>query len=112
MVGGATGSGLRHDDREACEIDTFLLSCRVIGRNVETALLSHVTQAAAGRGMKSVRGWFFPTKKNAPAKEFYAQHGFTLTSTSSAGSLWTLDLQTSRVECPEWVKLSVLQEKA
>jgi len=109
---GLVGVAVVHDDREACEIDTFLLSCRVIGRNVETALLSHVTQAAAGRGMKSVRGWFFPTKKNAPAKEFYAQHGFTLTSTSSAGSLWTLDLQTSRVECPEWVKLSVLQEKA
>ena len=108
---GLVGVAITHDERESCEIDTLLLSCRVIGRNVETALLSYVAQTAAGRGMKALRGLFVPTKKNAPAKEFYAQHGFSMSSTNGDGSVWTLDLQTARVECPEWVKLSILQEK-
>lgn len=103
---GLVGVAITHDDGSACEIDTFLLSCRVIGRTVETAFLSHLAEHARARGLKSLRGWFLPTKKNSPAKNFYAQHGFTQESANGDGSLWALDLQ-NNIACPDWVKLRV-----
>lgn len=108
---GLVGVAITRDDGDFCEIDTLLLSCRVIGRDIETALLSHLAQSAKNRDLKFMRGWFIPTRKNAPAKEFYAKHGFTQTSTNGERSLWSLDLQTVDIECPEWVDLHVAADE-
>ena len=107
---GLVGVAIAHDEGEQCEIDTFLLSCRVIGRTVETALLAHLAESAAQRGRKRLAGWFLPTKKNAPARDFYRQHGFEQQETNSTGELWTLDLNRSTLRCPEWIKLKVMAE--
>jgi FkbH-like protein len=90
-----------------CEIDTFLLSCRVIARTVETAMLSFVVEESRSRGLTMLRGWFVPTAKNAPAADLYRKHGFEACSATDAGSCWTLDLRTAQVECPEWIELAV-----
>jgi FkbH-like protein len=103
---GLVGVAITRDEGNACEIDTFLLSCRVIGRDVETALLSHLSQAAAGRGRQRLCGWFLPTTKNAPAREFYRQHGFELQQNDAQGSQWAFDLQKARIACPQWIKLT------
>jgi FkbH-like protein len=58
-------------------IDTFLLSCRVIGRRVETALLSALSEEVRGRGARALLGEYLPTAKNKPAADFYPKHGFT-----------------------------------
>jgi predicted enzyme involved in methoxymalonyl-ACP biosynthesis len=47
-----------------------------------------------------------PTKKNAPAGSFYAQHGFRLVRETSDGSLWALDLDQERPTCPEWIQIA------
>ena len=104
---GLVGVAIAHDEGEQCEVDTFLLSCRVIGRTVETALLAHLAEGAAQRGHKRLVGRFLPTKKNAPARDFYPQHGFEPQETNGAGSLWTLDLESSTLRCPDWIKLKV-----
>ena len=103
---GLVGVAISHLDGEVCEIDSFLLSCRVIGRTVESALLSHLAQAAAMRGRKRLAGWFLPTKKNAPAREFYRQHGFELAKQNGDGGLWPLDLTQHKITSPEWVKVN------
>ena len=84
----------------SCEIDTFLLSCRVIGRTVETALLASLAEEARARGARRLEGWFLPTKKNAPAKDFYRSHGFQLMSETLAGELWGLDLADADLRAP------------
>jgi FkbH-like protein len=104
---GLVGVAIAHDEAEQCEVDTFLLSCRVIGRTVETALLAHLAESARQRGRKRLVGWFLPTKKNAPARDFYQQHGFERQETNGTGSLWALDLQSSTLRCPAWIKLKV-----
>jgi FkbH-like protein len=107
---GLVGVAIAHDLGEQCEVDTFLLSCRVIGRTVETALLAHLAESAAQRGRRRLEGWYLPTKKNAPARDFYEQHGFELQVTNCEGSLWTLDLPSSKLRSPEWIKLKVTTE--
>jgi FkbH-like protein len=103
---GLVGVAITHDEGEQCEVDTFLLSCRVIGRTVETALLAHLAESAAQRGCKRLVGWFLPTKKNAPARDFYQQHGFERREANGIGSLWSLDLKLSALRCPDWIELN------
>src|SRR5215469_16741555 len=102
---GLVGVSITRDEGDACEIDSFLLSCGVVGRTVEPALLAHLVDQAAERGRKRLLGWFLPTKKNVPAREFYKQHGFELTQQNGEGSLWSLDLTQQRIAAPEWVKV-------
>jgi FkbH-like protein len=104
---GVVGVAITRDQGEQCEVDTFLLSCRVIGRTVETALLAHLAESAAQRGRQRLIGWFLPTKKNAPARDFYQQHGFERQDADGAGSLWALDLKSSGLRSPDWIKLKV-----
>jgi FkbH-like protein len=109
---GLVGVAITRDHEDECEIDTFLLSCRVIGRTVETALLAHLAESAEQRGRKRLIGWFLPTKKNAPARDFYEQHGFERQEVNDTGSLWKLDLKRSTLRSPEWIKVKVTEAMA
>ncbi len=102
---GLVGVAITRDEAETCNIETFLLSCRVIGRNVETALLSHLALGAATRGRRRLAGRFVSTRKNAAARDFYARHGFQVLEENSDGSVWTLDLQHHTIATPEWIRL-------
>src|ERR1022692_590212 len=101
---GLVGVAIARVDGEVCEIDSFLLSCRVIGRTLETALLAHLAADARERGAKVLQGWFRPTKKNAPALEFYREHGFEVAERTAEGVLWKLDLREKEIHTPEWIK--------
>jgi len=90
---------------QVCEIDTFLMSCRVIGRSVETALLATIAAEARAQGARVLQGWFLPTKKNAPAAGFYRDHGFEEARRDESGTLWSLDLTLHQVGIPEWIEV-------
>ena len=82
-----------------------MLSCRVIGRTVETALLAAIVEDARRRGRSRVRGWFLPTAKNAPASGFYERHGFQAVAQTEEAAVWELDLQMDDVKFPEWIRV-------
>jgi FkbH-like protein len=92
---------------DTCRIDTFLLSCRVIGRGVETAMLSFLACQARAAGATRLAGEFIPTKKNAPARDFYANHGFQCVSSQEDRSLWEFDLLKGTIPSPAWFKISL-----
>ena len=58
-------------------IDTFLTSCRVIGRKVEDRLLDKAVELCRERGHRKIVGEYIPTPKNQLAADFYEIHGFT-----------------------------------
>ena len=103
---GLVGVAISHLEGEVCEIDSFLLSCRVIGRTVETALLAHLASDARVRGAQRLQGWFLPTQKNAPAREFYREHGFEAGEPAGDGVLWILDLTAKQIRTPDWIHLA------
>ena len=102
---GLVGVAITRDEAETCDIETFLLSCRVIGRAVETVFLSYLARGAATRGRRRLAGRFIPTRKNAPARDFYARHGFQLLEENHDGSVWALDLQHHTIATPEWIRI-------
>ena len=58
-------------------IDTFLLSCRIMGRGIENAILSQILIEAKANGIEEIRAEFIPTQKNKPAENFLSSFGFT-----------------------------------
>lgn len=77
----------RPDDQwgeNALLIDTWLMSCRVLGRQVEAAALEVVAREATTRGARSLIGEYRPTPRNGLVSDHYAKLGFTPTSAPSA----------------------------
>ncbi len=106
---GLVGVAITQRRDETSEIDTLVLSCRVIGRTVETAFLSFLVDHARKQGAERLQGWFLPTKKNAPARDFYPDHGFRLLEDNGQGALWELELAGAPIQCPEWVRLHIVE---
>lgn len=107
---GIVGLAITDIEGETCRIDTFLLSCRVIGRGVETAILSFLACQARAAGATKVAGEFIPTKKNAPARDFYPSHGFRCVAEPEGGSVWEFDLLNGSIPSPAWFKISLAHE--
>ena len=88
-------------DGESAEIDTFLMSCRVLGRGAEDLLLAHLLNAARGRGVRRATGTFLPTAKNQQVKDFYPRQGFVLVREGQ----WSIELTAPR-PYPDWIQRS------
>ncbi|MGH7042339.1 MAG: HAD-IIIC family phosphatase [Acetobacteraceae bacterium] len=68
------------------EIDTWLMSCRVLGRQVEPTTLNLIAAQARALGARRLVGRYLPTKKNAMVHDHYAKLGFTVTETAADGA--------------------------
>ncbi|MHC4075029.1 MAG: HAD-IIIC family phosphatase [Planctomycetota bacterium] len=64
-------------EKDIWEVDTFLMSCRVMGRTVEDAFLSYLAELVIAKGARISRGVYSRTAKNKPVVKFYPEHGFT-----------------------------------
>ena len=106
---GVVALALARRQGDDCVIDSLLLSCRVIGRGIESALLAYVGEEAARTGAKRLVGEFIATKKNAPCAEFYSDHGFSRFVPPGEGSsdsvFYELDLTSSAITSPKWIRV-------
>jgi FkbH-like protein len=77
-------------------LDTWLMSCRVLGRQVEAAVLGHVAQAAVARGASALIGEYRPSGRNGMVAEHYPGLGFVPIAppagVHSGACFWRLDL--------------------
>lgn len=74
------------------EIDTWLMSCRVLGRRVEEAVLLDIVSNAKKSGALKLIGAYYPTARNALVKNHYSKLGFTKISCDERSETWALDL--------------------
>lgn len=73
-------------------IDTWLMSCRVLGRQVECAVLNVLVRRASRLGVTHLVGIYRPTPKNEMVKEHYSALGFRLSAEQEGETRWWLDL--------------------
>ena len=73
---GITGVYIVDKNEKSWIIDTFLLSCRIMGRGIENAILSHILKDAKQNGVEEIRAEFIPTEKNKPSENFLSDFGF------------------------------------
>lgn len=82
------------------EIDTWLMSCRVLGRQVEDACLNLMVEGAKALGAKRIVGKYRATPKNGIVRDLFARMGFTPLPTAGGdtatvpaeGTFWFLDV--------------------
>jgi FkbH-like protein len=80
-------------------IDTWLMSCRVLGRKVERAVLQEILGRARSQGIARLVGRYVPTDRNAMVKDHYAGLGFAPAGQDADGSsLWALDVVSAPLE--------------
>lgn len=82
-------------------IDTFLLSCRVMGRNIENAFMSFIYNKAKEGNIKRLIGEYIPTKKNKPVKDFYINTGFI----KNENNYYLFDIDNNEILCPSYIKI-------
>ena len=94
------------EHREDCHwLDTFLLSCRVLGRGVEAAFLSTIIDRYCTPPPKKLRGIYIPTKKNFPVRDFFRSNQFQMVSEKERISVWEMDLSSAANLHPVWVEI-------
>lgn len=68
------------------EIDNFLLSCRILGKEIESTFLNFSLNLLRGKGFKNIYAKFIPTKKNQQVENFYEKNNFEHLKTLDDGS--------------------------
>ena len=97
---GITGTYIvEKKNNEEWIIDTFLLSCRIMGRGVEEVMISEIIENARLSGVKRIKGKFIPTTKNKPAENFYEKLGF-----KKENEFWVFNTDNT-VKKPEHIKV-------
>lgn len=105
---GTVGLSLLKKREHQLLIDSFILSCRAMGRGIETALINYIKREYL-LSQKSLKlmGSYIPTKKNMPTKDFFESQGFVLVSEGTNGEKYyeVLSEDASEVPCP-WINVT------
>ncbi len=82
-----------HQNGVVVDIDLWIMSCRVLKRDMEYAMMDAFISICKERGIERVIGHYFPTAKNGMVKEFYGLHGFQKTVEDSNGNaVWEINV--------------------
>ena len=82
------------------EIDTWLMSCRVLGRKVEHMVLREILEHARAAGVKKVNGTYCPTDRNRLVIDHYAKLGFRKVGEEESGlTRWELLVEGAAPDC-------------
>lgn len=81
-------------DREILDLELWLMSCRVLKRGVEILDMEQVLAFCGKRGLRQVRGRYFPTAKNRLVENHYSSLGFRRIDADGEGTAWIYDVDT------------------
>jgi FkbH-like protein len=99
---------VRREGRDTAELDTFLMSCRVVGRFIEDQILDQLIKELRADGLSRLRVQFIPSRKNAPARAFVErlQGGRLVSDQVSGVQTWEFDIaEASPVTKPAYAEL-------
>lgn len=96
---GIVGVAISEINGDTARLDTFLMSCRVLGRGIERTFLMAVLETSRKAGMKTCIAEYIQTKKNGMAKDFLPANGFI-----PGDEYYVRDLKKDTV-FPEWIEV-------
>jgi len=90
-------------------IDTFLMSCRALGRDAEDALWSGLIRYSNNMGYEFLRASYIASSKNMQVASFYDRMGMSPESNKDERNVqYTLNLP-QQENCPEWIDISFME---
>jgi FkbH-like protein len=104
---GITGMAIIHLEGHQAEIGSFLMSCRVIGRNIEIAFLNFILKDLQKMGIEIVLAKYISTMKNMQLKSFYDDFGFALVADQKNVKEYTLKLKDHQFQNVDYITLKI-----
>ena len=85
----------------------WLMSCRVLRRDMEYAMMDELAGICQRKGITGIRGYYYPTSKNRMVKDFYGRQGFDLVSEDEDGNtVWRTDIDEKYVKKNNVIKVN------
>lgn len=103
---GLTGVALLRWDGDSARVDSFLMSCRVIGRGVEFSVWPHIVEDARRHGCRRIEAEYRPTAKNAQVADFYERLGLRLVSDDNGVKRYRSELDEFNPPRTDWIKVN------
>ena len=86
-------------------IDTFLMSCRIMGRNIEKVILDYLVLRYKKQEISSIKATYIPTQKNKPVCDFYENSGFRVLDVENGVKSYELVLAEYTPSDIEYIKI-------
>ncbi|MDR1206468.1 MAG: HAD-IIIC family phosphatase [Peptococcaceae bacterium] len=83
---GVVAVAIGETDGGVCHIVLWLMSCRVLKRDMEFAMMDELARRCKERGVTTIKGYYYPTAKNGMVRGFYEGQGFTLDGADGSGA--------------------------
>ena len=82
-------------DNDILNMELWIMSCRVLKRDMELAMLDRLVERCKEQGIKTIRGYYYPTAKNNMVRELYKFFGFEKISEDETGNtVWEMSVDT------------------
>ena len=89
------------------EIDTFLLSCRILGKGIEKAFVKQILSELQNQGLTDLKASYQPTAKNSQVADFYDKCGFALVSENEGAKSYQIDLAKADLEIEKYYHIKL-----
>jgi FkbH-like protein len=87
------------------DIDTWVMSCRVLGRRIENMVFDNILNHAKKYGIQKLRGMYIPTDRNKLVAEHYSKLGFTRIRDENGRTIYEFDVGRASVGEPPIMKM-------
>lgn len=91
---------------DTLHIDLWIMSCRVLKRDMEYAMLDQLTAQCSKKGITRIKGYYYPTAKNKMVQNFYELQGFTKVKEDKEGNTeWEFVIKPSYENKNKWIQV-------
>lgn len=109
---GLTGVCIAKEDEKDPKnviLDSLLMSCRIIGRNIEFDYVSHIIKDLSNKGYQTLFAYYIPTKKNAQVADFYDKLGLNLIKNIDGTKHYSLNIANIEPKKVDYIKINTEQ---
>ena len=104
---GLTAVIIANENGQIVNIDSFIMSCRIMGRNIEKAIMNYLITYYCNRDFQEITGAYFPTIKNKPVLTFYENSGFKLLKKKNEIKYYNLQIHHYLAQEVEYIKIKI-----
>lgn len=105
---GVTGLAIINQrDQNIAEIDTLLMSCRILGRKIEFAFFHYFVAHLRTKGIKTLRARYIPTLKNQQVEDLYDRYGMGLNKVEDNIKYYEMSLDQFQDEPIEFINIEI-----
>ena len=91
---------------DVLHIDLWIMSCRVLKRDMEYAMMDQLAAQCSQKGIKRIRGYYYPTAKNKMVQNFYKLQGFTRVKEDKEGNTeWEFVIKPPYENKNKWIQV-------